>query len=102
LLYDTKYQLIFGVFVGSADNVQCTPLAQGVFLFNDDDAFKILTTGYTNDLGLAGPADLADCTYQTNDPGLAPGDFQVIVNEAHAPDSSAVDATVEISSVTCD
>ena len=102
VVYDTKYQLIFGVFVGSADGVQCTPLVAGVFQFNDNDASKILTTGYTNNPGLTGPADLADCTYQTNDAGLAPSDFQVIVTDATAPDSGPVDATVVVSQVTCD
>jgi hypothetical protein len=101
LSFEANYQLIFGLFVGDGDSVQCSALAEATFDFSNDHANKILTIGALSAAGLAGPVDLADCVYVTNDAGLAPEDFRIENVDATSPGAEPVAATVAVSSVTC-
>jgi hypothetical protein len=101
LSFDANYQLIFGFFVGDGEAVQCTALAAATFEFANDQASKILTIGVLSATGLGGPADLADCIYETNDPGLAPEDIRIEDVDAISPASAPVDAVVEVASLSC-
>jgi hypothetical protein len=101
LSFEANYQLIYGLFVGDGDTVECTALASATFDFSNDHAFKILTIGVSSGAGLGGPVDLADCVYLTNDPEFAPEDIRILDVDATAPGAEPVQATVAVSQVSC-
>ena len=101
LSFEANYQLIFGIFVGDGAAVECTEIANADFTFSNDHANKILTIGMTKEAGLPGPANLAECVYSTNQPGLDPEDIRILNVSALSAEAEPVDATVEVVSVTC-
>ncbi|HYC56617.1 MAG TPA: hypothetical protein VEL28_16930 [Candidatus Binatia bacterium] len=100
LSFQANYQLVFGLFVGDGDEVECTSLADADFTFSNDHANKILDIGVTSAEGLAGPVTLAECVYATNT-DLEPEDIRIQDVTALSPKAEPVDAEVEVVSVVC-
>jgi hypothetical protein len=51
--------------------------------------------------GFTNPRDIAQCSFETDDSGLAPPDFVLTVTDATTPDLIPVNPNVVISTITC-
>jgi hypothetical protein len=103
LQWEASYAGANGGFVGSGLSVQCTNLIAGVSKsFFDDETARVLRESVISTTGFSSPVDLATCTYETDDAGLAASDFSISVNEATTPPPiQPLTATVAITSVQC-
>jgi hypothetical protein len=102
LKYEVDYGTANGGFLGSALAVQCTNLVAGVSKsFFDDEANRKLRESVITVNGFQGPLSVATCSYETDDAGLAAGDFVLTVRDATTPDFQIVTPTMTVSSVSC-
>ena len=101
LQYDTDYSGAMGTFKGSGAAVECTALAGDFTAFNNIEASQKLSTATISTGGFTGPIDVSECTFLTDNPALAPGDFGLTITDQSAPDFTPTNATMEINAVNC-
>jgi len=101
LQYDTDYSAAMGTFKGSGAAVECTALAGDFTAFNNIEASQKLSTATISTAGFTGPTDVSECTFLTDNPALAPGDFGLTITDQSAPDFTPTNATMEINAVNC-
>ena len=102
LKYVIDYGSISGGFLGGGLGVSCTNLVAGASKsFFDDETNRVMRESIISINGFTNPRDIAQCSFETDDAGLAPGDFILTVTDATTPDLVAVSPTVVISTISC-
>ena len=102
LKWEIAYGDIPGGFLGAGLGAQCTSLVTGASKsFFDDETNRVLRESVISLGGFRGPLDIATCPFATNDNGLVPADFPLVVPDATTPDLVIVNPTVGVSSVQC-
>jgi hypothetical protein len=104
LKYEVDYTTANGAFLDSGLSVQCTNLIAGASKsFFDDEAARKLRESVISVNGFQAPLNVATCSYETDDAGLAAADFMLVVKDATTPPPNIqiVTPTMAISSVSC-
>jgi hypothetical protein len=98
------YSLAPGQFAGTGTSGICIPQngPEGLFAMNDVDAERVLRLAFVMPSGgISAPHSLATCFFTEGDlenPPVAE-DFQVVVEDACAPDSSPIEVTIGLAVV---
>ncbi len=103
LEWETSYAGTDGAFRGKGDAVKCSSIVPGALAaFTDDDHAKVLSSGLVSLAGINGPADLAECKFDTATEPLI-SDFDITVIEASDVDVVPIRPfpTIIITSLDC-
>jgi hypothetical protein len=101
LHFEVSYQASDGTFVGSADMVDCSILVGDVSTANHNVTAHTLDIAFVTGTSVTTPVDVAVCTFESDNPMLAPSDFGITLIEATRPDLVAVQPTVAITQLDC-
>ena len=102
LKFEVDYAATPGNFLGSGLGAQCTSLVTGASKsFFDDEVKRVLRESVISLSGFSGPANVATCVFESNDPSLAASAFGLVVKDATTPDFQIITPAMAISSVSC-